>query len=112
MRKQSYEIGARLRQYRKAKKMTQAAVAERLGISLLLYGRIESGERQLKAMECIELADMYGTSCDMILRGTTLSVDAGFVYEKLDALLAMTGKVKMLADEIYDDALGIKLSNR
>lgn len=112
MREQNYEIGSRLREYRKAKKMTQAAVAERLGISLLLYGRIESWERQLKAMECIELAKMYGTRCDMILRGTTLSVDACFVSEKIDSLLKMAGTVKMLADEIYDDALGIKLENR
>lgn len=112
MREINKEIGARLKKYRKAAGMTQTDVAQKLGVLLQIYYKIENGGRELKASECISLAKLFGTSCDMILCGATLSVDAGFVSEKLDALLAMTGKVKMLADEIYDDALGIKLENR
>ena len=56
------QLGARLRDARKARAMTQAEVSEKLGILRTTLVAIEQGARRVKPAELIEMAKMYGRS--------------------------------------------------
>lgn len=63
-------IGNRLRGLREDKKMSQKDVAEVLGLATQgAYGKLESGDVALQPQHCVALADLFGVSCDYILRG-------------------------------------------
>ena len=109
MREIYREIGDRIRRFRKRAGMTQADVANAIAVSNSTYAKLESGDRRLNVADCIALAKLFGTSCDMILLGNEISIDAGFAAEKLERLLQITGMAKALADEIYDDAFTMKI---
>jgi Zn-dependent peptidase ImmA (M78 family)/DNA-binding XRE family transcriptional regulator len=53
-------LGSRLQDARRARNLTQEAVAERLGISRTTLVAIEKGERRITAHEIRQLADLYG----------------------------------------------------
>lgn len=54
------ELGRRLRQARKAWKLTQAEVAEALGISRSAVSEMEAGRRGVSGLELHRLAHLYG----------------------------------------------------
>lgn len=53
-------LGSRLQEARRARTLTQEAVAERLGIARTTLVAIEKGERRVTAHEIRQLADLYG----------------------------------------------------
>jgi Zn-dependent peptidase ImmA (M78 family)/DNA-binding XRE family transcriptional regulator len=53
-------LGSRLQAARRARNLTQEAVAERLGIARTTLVAIEKGERRVTAHEIRQLADLYG----------------------------------------------------
>lgn len=53
-------LGARLQDARRARNLTQEAVAERLGFARTTLVAIEKGERRVTAHELRQLADLYG----------------------------------------------------
>lgn len=53
-------LGARLQQARRARSITQEAVAERLGLARTTLVAIEKGERRVTPHEIRQLADLYG----------------------------------------------------
>ena len=63
------EIGNRLRKLRKEDGLKQADIAEMLDITPAGYGKYENGERDLSTAYVVDLAELYGVSCDYILRG-------------------------------------------
>ena len=54
--------------YRKQKGLTQQEVADRLGMSLSGYSRIESGKRGTSVETLRKLAEIYGVSADDLLK--------------------------------------------
>ena len=56
-----------LKSARKAKGMTQQAVADYLGITLRHYQKIEYGKINLSALQLMELADFFGVTTDYLL---------------------------------------------
>ena len=53
--------------YRKSKKLTQADIAQRIGVDVRAYQRYEYGERYPQLPLAIALADLYGVSIDELV---------------------------------------------
>ena len=61
------QVRENLKSARKAKCMTQQAVADYLGITLRHYQKIEYGKINLSALQLMELADFFGVTTDYLL---------------------------------------------
>ena len=57
--------------------MTQAQLAERIGMTQLHYGRLERGERNVSLTQLDRIAELFGVPVKALLRGA-------FPDEKLD----------------------------
>ncbi len=68
-------IGRRLRIARKVSGHTQAAAAEAIGIARTTLVAIEQGRRRVRTRELQELAFLYGTSANAILRREAVHLD-------------------------------------
>ena len=60
------EIMSRLKELRKAQKLTQIAVQMRTGIDQSDYSKVESGKRNLSFEQCKQLAIALNTSMDYL----------------------------------------------
>lgn len=61
------EIGARLRDCRKEKELTQQKMADILEISLNAYQKYEQNERFPTPENLVKIADTFGVSLDYLL---------------------------------------------
>ena len=66
------QLGARLADARKQKKLTQAQVADTLGVARTTLVAIEKGERAASKVELFKLATVLGTSVNELLRETAV----------------------------------------
>lgn len=69
------ETGERLRIAREGAKITQAAAAEAIGVARTTIIAMEKGERRARMSELQQLARLYGTSVNAILRRESVHVD-------------------------------------
>ncbi len=69
------EAGERLRMAREGAKMTQAAAASAIGVARTTIVAIEQGERRARMNELQQLAKLYGTSVNALLRRESVHVD-------------------------------------
>lgn len=63
------EIGSRLRALRDEFGLTQAFVAQRVGMRRSALSEVESGTRKVTPDELVELARLYGTTTDFLTSG-------------------------------------------
>ena len=61
------DMGARLKQLRKAKGLTQLAVQMKTGVEQALLSKFENGERVPPTETLVKLADFYEVSVDYLL---------------------------------------------
>ena len=66
----------RLRSLREERGLSQASVAQTLGISQQYYSRYEKGETELPLRHFMALADLYGVEADYLLGRTGFSSGA------------------------------------
>ncbi|MCA8943797.1 MAG: helix-turn-helix transcriptional regulator [Planctomycetes bacterium] len=71
------EVAVRLRQLRARLDLTQDEVAGRVGCHESAISRWESGARLPSCQDLIELARVYGVSCDALLGVTEIAVSDG-----------------------------------
>lgn len=71
-------LALRLSQLRKEKHLTQSEVAEKLDVSFQAVSLWERGETIPDTDKIVDLADLYGVSCDYLLRGEKESVPIRF----------------------------------
>jgi transcriptional regulator with XRE-family HTH domain len=90
------DIHERLRQLRTARKLTQARVAELLGISPRVYTRWESGGATPLFGTVVKLADILGVTLDELAGRKDISSQAHIRTPQLNRLC---GKVDQLSDE-------------
>lgn len=64
----------KLKELRKKKKLTQADLAEVIGVSQVTMGRYETGEREMPYETLFQLADFFGVSIDEMLGRVPLEV--------------------------------------
>lgn len=69
------EAGERLRIAREGAKITQAAAASAIGVARTTIVAIEQGERRARMNELQQLAKLYGTSVNALLRQESVHVD-------------------------------------
>ena len=63
-------VGNRLRRLREENGMSQREVSEILGLETqAAYGKLEGGNVTLQPHHCVILAELFGKSCDYIMRG-------------------------------------------
>ena len=84
-----------LKYLRNKQSLTQADIADKLGISQTTYGRYETGDIEPGLGSIILLADFYGVSTDYILGRTKYS-------------LSTNRDLKSLLSKIQDDLENIK----
>jgi Zn-dependent peptidase ImmA (M78 family) len=79
------DTGERLRIAREAAKMTQADAASAIGVARTTIVAIEKGERRVRMSELQQLAKLYGTSINALLRREAVHVDLVPRFRKLGA---------------------------
>lgn len=62
--------GAIIKKLREDNKLSQAELADNIGINNSVLSRIESGDRQLRDDELIKIADFFNVSADYLLGRT------------------------------------------
>ncbi len=81
-----FEIGQRIRKYRKALGMSQEQLAERADISVTHMSHIETGNTKLSLQVLVDIAGALGESTDIILFGSK-SHDKESISNELAGLL-------------------------
>lgn len=61
-------LGENITRYRLERGITQAQLAERIGVSTAFLSRVERGQKMMKVPTLLETADALGVSCDALLR--------------------------------------------
>lgn len=79
------EVGERLRVAREAAKLKQADAAAALDIARTTLVAIEQGQRRIRIGELQQLARLYGTSANALLRREAIHVDLTPQFRKLRA---------------------------
>lgn len=92
MDQQLQEIGARLKQARLAKNMTQAQLAEAAGISISFLSNIENGRQVMNIQTLIALLDSLNISADWLLNNSTDSAAHAVTYEIEKELTSCSAK--------------------
>lgn len=69
-------VGRRLRTLREYRKKTRAEFAASVSIDATSYGRIEKGEKPLKADMAYRIAERWGVSMDFLYRGRLTELPA------------------------------------
>lgn len=70
MEQYKQKIGARLKQARREKDLTQEKFSEMLGISQKHYSEVERGRAGLSVKHLIQISDILCISLDYLLKGT------------------------------------------
>ena len=81
MDQQLQEIGARLKQARLAKKLTQNQLAEAAGISVSFLSYLENGHQAMNIQTLISLLDVLNVSADWLLNNSTDSANHAAALE-------------------------------
>ena len=101
----------RLRAARKAKRLTQQEVAERVGMSRTTVVAIEKGNRRLRFQELIDMAALYGRSVNELLRPTPVTDDFVALFRSSPGSSIETDRVDpgvALLQELADDYLEVE----
>ncbi|MEN9062869.1 MULTISPECIES: helix-turn-helix domain-containing protein [Ponticoccus] len=69
-------VGERLEALREYNEMTRAQFATSVGIDPTSYGRIEKGQKPLKADMAYRIAERWGVSMDFLYRGRLTEIPA------------------------------------
>ena len=78
-----YEIGQRIRKYRKAYNMSQDELAEKVNISTTHLSHIETGNTKLSLSVLVKIAAALSVQTDELLYDT---IDIGNTYRKKEIL--------------------------
>lgn len=101
------KMGARIRQFRKAKGWSQAKLAKRCGISMNFMGNIERGMRRMSMDTFASLCRELGTDADELLWGISERLQTP-VY----GMWKQAGKQDKEEDEDADEGADREKNNR
>lgn len=94
------ELGERLRIAREAANLTQAAASKAISVARTTLVAIEQGQRRVRMEELQELAKLYGTNANALLRREAIHVDLVPRFRKMSEAEdnAIQAASKLLAD--------------
>lgn len=70
-KKLMFQIGENIYKYRTEQGLTQAQLAEKVGISIAFLSRIECGKKSMKIATLCSFADALSVSCDALIYPST-----------------------------------------
>lgn len=91
-------MGQRIMVRRKAQRMTQEELAEKLGVSTQMISNLELGKKAIRPENLAKVCVILGLSADFILTGTNTKTAVDAVAEKLPRLTAE--ELQMISDII------------
>lgn len=91
-------MGQRIMVRRKAQRMTQEELAEKLGVSTQMISNLELGKKAIRPENLVKVCAVLDLSADFILTGTNTKTAVDAVAEKLTRLTAE--ELKMISDII------------
>lgn len=93
-----YRIGQQIRKYRKAHRLSQEQLAERIGISVTHMSHIETGNTKLSLPVLVELSKALEVSADALLFERL--PDRAIVYTELQEVLeeCTTTQIRVITD--------------
>lgn len=91
-------MGQRIMVRRKALRMTQEELAERLGVSPQMISNLELGKKAIRPENLAKVCDVLDLSADFVLTGTNTKTAVDAVAEKLTQLTAE--ELQMVSDMI------------
>lgn len=92
------EMGQRIMVRRKALRMTQEELAERLGVSTQMISNLELGKKAIRPENLARVCDALDLSADFVLTGSNTKTAVDAVAEKLIQLTAE--ELKLVSDMI------------
>ena len=96
------ELGKKIREARKQRKLTQEALAEKANIGVVYLGEIERGLKMPSVAVFIRIVEALDISADFILRDE-LPSGRDFVLDELtEKLVTLTPKQRKTAADILD----------
>jgi len=93
-------LGARIRDAREGRGLTQQQMAERLGLSRTTVVALEKGERRLKPAELVEIAAVLGRNVSEILPSRVSAAESGAQLRGSLSALAPAGELAAAVDEL------------
>lgn len=108
-----YEIGQRIRKYRKASKLSQEQLAEKAGISVTHMSHIETGNTKLSLPVLVNIANILSVQTDAIIYQTPQINKSSVKQEvselidscsvnKLNVILDVLKSTKMSLDKYFE----------
>ena len=92
------EMGPRIMVRRKALRMTQEELAEKLGVSTQMISNLELGKKAIRPKNLARVCDVLSLSADFVLTGSNTKTAVDAVAEKLIQLTAE--ELKLVSDMI------------
>ena len=92
------EMGQRIMVRRKALRMTQEELAEKLGVSTQMISNLELGKKAIRPENLARVCDVLSLSADFVLTGSNTKTAVDAVAEKLTQLTAE--ELKLVSDMI------------
>ena len=86
------KMGERISERRKALKMTQEELAEKINVSIPMISNLEQGKKAIRPENLIKICSVLGLSADYILTGKTIN--------KQDNTAIFAGVETLNSDEI------------
>lgn len=80
------EIGARICEVRKKKRLTQEELAERMDVSIQMISNLERGKKAIRPENIVKLCEALDVSADYILRGISSGEELDEIIWKFRAL--------------------------
>ena len=90
------DMGQRIMVRRKALRMTQEELAEKMGVSTQMISNLELGKKAIRPENLAKVCDVLGLSADFILTGTNTRTAVDTVAEKLVQLT--TEELQLVSD--------------
>ena len=115
-----YGIGARIKQLRAAKGMTQTQLAKMLNVTREKVNFWENEIRDIKSTDIVLLADTLGTTCDYLLRGiapenVTIASELGLSNKSIEKLKYMAipedPEIKHSAFAVFNECINLLLES-
>lgn len=107
-----YEIGQRIRKYRKASNLSQEQLAEKVGISVTHMSHIETGNTKLSLPVLVDIANTLSVRIDAIIyeipqsNKTTIKQELSDIIDscsvnKLNVIIDVVKSTKISLDKYY-----------
>lgn len=96
------EIGARISEIRRSRRLTQEELAERMDVSIQMISNLEQGKKAIRPENIVKLCAALDVSADYVLRGKMSDYELG---ELLASFAALSEDRQHLVKELIEKLL-------